>query len=99
MSESSTKFGDNFTDFYPLNNTDARVGLMQFELTIALLVTITFGITIIVGIVGNLLVLFTILLQKKMRSPTNILIMNLAIAELSFIVLCVPFTGLNYLLP
>ena len=69
-----------------------------FELKIAILISITFGITIIVGIVGNSLVLLTILLQKQMRSTTNILILNLAFAELLFILLCVPFTGLNYVL-
>lgn len=51
-----------------------------------------------VGIIGNSLVLLTILLQKQMRSTTNILILNLAFAELLFILLCVPFTGLNYVL-
>jgi allatostatin receptor len=69
-----------------------------FELKIAILISITFGITIIVGIVGNSLVLLTILLQKQMRSTTNILILNLAFAELLFILLCVPFTGFNYVL-
>ena len=69
-----------------------------FELKIAILISITFGITIIVGIIGNSLVLLTILLQKQMRSTTNILILNLAFAELLFILLCVPFTGFNYVL-
>nr|QVK45655.1 G protein-coupled receptor [Proales similis] len=73
-------------------------GYSAFELKIAILITITFGITIIVGIVGNLLVLLTIVLRKQMRSTTNILILNLAVAELLFILLCVPFTGLNYVL-
>ena len=39
-----------------------------------------------------------ILLQKKMHNATNILILNLAIAEIVFIIICVPFTGLNYVL-
>lgn len=69
-----------------------------FELKIAILIGITFSITFIVGIIGNSLVLLTILFQKQMRSTTNILILNLAIAELLFILICVPFTGLNYVL-
>jgi allatostatin receptor len=69
-----------------------------FEFKIAILISITFTITFVVGIIGNSLVLLTILLKKQMRSTTNILILNLAIAELMFIMLCVPFTGLNYVL-
>ena len=70
----------------------------DFEFRIALTVGITFSITFFVGLVGNSLVLLTVLLQKQMRNATNILILNLAIVELLFIVLCVPFTGLNYVL-
>jgi allatostatin receptor len=70
----------------------------SFETKIAILVAVTFSITFIVGMIGNSLVLLTILFQKQMRSTTNILILNLAIAELLFISICVPFTGLNYVL-
>lgn len=70
----------------------------EFEFRIALVVGITFSITFFVGLIGNSLVLLTVLLQKQMRNATNILILNLAIVELLFIILCVPFTGLNYVL-
>ena len=70
----------------------------DFELRIAFVVGISFSITFFVGLIGNLLVLLTVLLQKKMLNATNILILNLAIVELLFILICVPFTGLNYIL-
>lgn len=70
----------------------------DFETLLIYLVGITYSITIIVGIIGNSLVFLTILCQKQMRSTTNILILNLALAELIFIVFCVPFTGFNYVL-
>lgn len=65
----------------------------EFEFKIALVVGITFSITFFVGLVGNSLVLLTVLLQQTMRNATNILILNLALVELLFIILCVPFTG------
>jgi allatostatin receptor len=95
---------DNLTMNYSMYDkmTSAELQASQdvsaFELRIAYLIGITFGITIIVGFIGNLLVFLTIMLQKQMRSTTNILILNLAIAELLFIVICVPSTGLNYVL-
>ena len=69
----------------------------DFELTISLITGITFIITFIVGIIGNTMVLLTIILHRKMRNRTNILILNLAIAELIFIMICVPSTGLNFI--
>ena len=72
--------------------------MTSFEMRIAAITVITYSFTFIVGIIGNSLVLITILFQKQMRSTTNILILNLAIAELLFILICVPSTGLNYVL-
>ena len=37
--------------------------------------------------------------NQQMRSTTNLLIINLAIADLLFIVFCVPFTATDYVLP
>lgn len=37
-----------------------------------------------------------VLLNPQMRSTTNILIINLAIADLLFVVSCVPFTAIDY---
>ena len=91
---------DNFTNIKSKNITNMNINEYQsdFEFKIALVVGITFTFTFIVGLIGNTLVLLTVLLQKKMHNATNILILNLAIAELLFIIICVPFTGLNYVL-
>jgi allatostatin receptor len=99
MSESSSS-SSNFSDEnYTVAETQANSEFSAaFELRMAYLIGITFGITIIVGIIGNSLVFLTIMFQKQMRSTTNILILNLAIAELLFILICVPSTGLNYVM-
>lgn len=34
-----------------------------------------------------------------MRSTTNLLIINLAVADLLFVIFCVPFTATDYILP
>ena len=36
--------------------------------------------------------------NQQMRNTTNVLILNLALADLLFIVLCVPFTATDYVL-
>lgn len=55
-----------------------------------------FGLIAVVGLVGNALVVLVVACNPQMRSTTNILIINLAIADLLFIVFCVPSTATDY---
>ena len=55
-----------------------------------------FGLILIVGISGNALVLYVILSQQAMRTVTNILLLNLAVSDISFLVITVPFTAYKY---
>ena len=53
--------------------------LMQI---IPFLVPVLFSFIIIVGFLGNILVVFVVLLNKKMRNTTNLLILNMAVSYL-----------------
>ena len=55
-----------------------------------------FGLIAITGVVGNLLVIIVVVSNKRMRNTTNLLIINLAFADLLFIIVCVPFTATVY---
>jgi allatostatin receptor len=44
-------------------------------------------------------VVLVVAANQQMRSTTNLLIINLAVADLLFIVFCVPFTATDYVLP
>lgn len=68
------------------------------EEVLAIVVPILFGAIAVVGFFGNALVVLVVLCNPQMRSTTNILIINLAMADLLFIVFCVPFTGWDYTL-
>lgn len=37
--------------------------------------------------------------NQQMRSTTNLLIINLAAADILFVIFCVPFTATDYVLP
>jgi allatostatin receptor len=54
-----------------------------------------YTIVCLLGLLGNSFVVTVLIANQQMRSTTNVLILNLAIADLLFILLCVPFTG-NY---
>ncbi|KAH3862659.1 allatostatin-A receptor-like [Dreissena polymorpha] len=71
---------------------------IEFEAYVRIIIPIIFGLIVLLGLIGNSLVIFVILKNQQMRSTTNILILNLAIADLCFIIFCVPFTGTAYVL-
>lgn len=70
-----------------------------FERVVKFTIPVIFGLIVALGLLGNLLVIVVIVKNEKMRSTTNILILNLAIADLCFIVFCVPFTAAAYAMP
>lgn len=72
---------------------------MILERVISLIVPILFGIIVVVGLFGNALVVIVVACNPQMRNTTNLLIINLAMADLLFIVLCVPFTAWDYAFP
>ena len=59
----------------------------------SIVVPITYGLVSLIGFIGNLLVIYVILSKHKMRTVTNILLLNLALADLSFVLIVPPFTA------
>ena len=71
----------------------------QLHSLITMVVMPLFSIIVIVGLIGNSMVIIVVACNQQMRSITNLLIINLAIADLLFIIFCVPFTAADYVLP
>ena len=69
--------------------------------TFNLVLMIVFGLITTIGIIGNLLVIITTFFKKNVSksnaigSTTDVLIVNLAFADLLFVVFCVPFTAIR----
>lgn len=69
------------------------------EQIVVIVVPIFFGMIGILGLVGNSLVVIVVAANPGMRSTTNILIINLAMADLLFVIFCIPFTATDFVLP
>ncbi|XP_015916626.1 allatostatin-A receptor [Parasteatoda tepidariorum] len=95
----STNFSTNLT--LCINSTDItiRADISSLEYIISIVVPILFGIIVVVGLIGNTLVVLVVACNPQMRSTTNVLIINLAVADLLFILFCVPFTAFDYAVP
>ncbi|XP_025158143.1 allatostatin-A receptor isoform X3 [Harpegnathos saltator] len=69
------------------------------ESIVVVVVPLFFGMIGILGLVGNSLVVVVVAANPGMRSTTNILIINLAVADLLFVIFCIPFTATDFVLP
>ncbi|OCT97930.1 G-protein coupled receptor 54 [Xenopus laevis] len=65
----------------------------------AWLVPLFFSLIMLVGLIGNSLVIYVISKHRQMRTVTNFYIANLATTDITFLVCCVPFTATLYPLP
>ncbi|XP_044140223.1 kiSS-1 receptor [Bufo gargarizans] len=69
------------------------------QLVDAWLVPLFFAMLMVVGLIGNSLVIYVISKHKQMRTVTNFYIANLATTDIIFLVCCVPITAALYSLP
>jgi len=58
---------------------------------------VLFSVVTVVGIVGNSLVVYVILTTPRMRSVTNLLLLNLAFADILCLLICGPFAAYKYI--
>uniref|UniRef100_A0A8C3T327 KISS1 receptor n=1 Tax=Chelydra serpentina TaxID=8475 RepID=A0A8C3T327_CHESE len=68
-------------------------------LTDAWLVPLFYALVMMLGLVGNSLVIYVVSKHRQMRTATNFYIANLATTDIIFLVCCVPFTATLYPLP
>ena len=83
-----TLYSDNFTDFSNCSVSVRRPpsnSLTYFLIVIYILIFIA-------ALVGNILVIFTLVHNKRMRTVTNVFLLNLAVSDLLLAVFCMPFT-------
>ena len=57
-----------------------------------------YSIIFLLSFVGNSLVIVTLVRQKRMRTVTNVFLLNLSISDLLLAVFCMPFTLIPTLL-
>ena len=62
-----------------------------------IILPVIFCIIALLGITGNGFVIYTYVTRKQMRTLTNMLILNLATADLLFLVICLPLTSFRFI--
>lgn len=86
-SDLSFLVNDSFGSYTPGFNSDITKHLgVQITLIMA------YSLIILLGLLGNSLVIYMIIRYRNMRTVTNYFIANLALADLLMVTLCLPFT-------
>ncbi|XP_054834630.1 galanin receptor type 2 [Eublepharis macularius] len=65
---------------------------------VPIIIPLVYSLIFLVGTVGNSLVLAVLLRNRQVNNTTNLFILNLGVADLCFIVFCVPFQATIYTL-
>ncbi|XP_036837591.1 galanin receptor type 1-like [Oncorhynchus mykiss] len=93
--------GYAWTELLNTGNLTACAGEEDHGGPEAVIVPVIFGCIFLLGVVGNSLVMIVIgkIKARRNRSTTNIFILNLSIADLLFLLFCVPFQATIYSLP
>ena len=83
---------------YSLINVDVDLDdeLLFHNILYKVVVPVMFGLIIGVGLVGNALVMYVTLMYRTMRTTVNLLLLNLAVSDLIFLVVAVPFIAYHF---
>ena len=86
----------NINDTTSLETSSSSTAVIGGELKLGILKICLFSTFFVLGLIGNSLVLIGIGLNKGMQTPTNLLIFNLALADILFIIVCIPTTLFSF---
>ena len=88
-SQACSKIPDHIIDEHFKN-------MLYVDLCIRYIVPLLFGVIVLLGLVGNVLVIAVVFSNKSMKTTANMLFASLAFADLLFVIFCVPFTAAGY---
>ena len=80
---------------YNLDNATSS-SIFQNEFKLSILKICLFSTFFVLGLIGNSLVFIGIGFNKGMQTSTNLLIFNLALADILFIIFCIPTTLFSF---
>ncbi|XP_013410323.1 allatostatin-A receptor [Lingula anatina] len=73
-----------------LGNSSIPEYILNMRNTTAVLFPVLYTFVLLIGVTGNVLVIYVIISNKHMRTCPNMLFLNLAVSDLLFLVFCVP---------
>jgi hypothetical protein len=88
----TTFFNTNLSTNISLNSQQKSSSDDEASDHLLYLIIPLYSLVFVIGTIGNVLVILTVVTVKQMRNTTNALILHLAIANLTFVIMCIPHT-------
>lgn len=85
--------------FFTVNETADQASfeyVRMVGLVTAIVVPIVFGAIFVVGVIGNLLLVFTVSRNRTMRTNPNVFLVSLSVGDVLLLLISVPFTATIY---
>lgn len=57
---------------------------------------LVYGLTFVIGLTGNILVVYVVVCSRKIRSITASFMISLAVADILFLIVCVPYNTIEF---
>ena len=86
-----------FSTESPLNLNSTEVNLHKDKSQYV--IPTAFAVIFVIGVIGNGLLIVSVVLNKEMRTRPNIYIVSLAVGDLLLLLVSVPFYGFTYMYP
>lgn len=90
------EFNETLSANFTFNHTDLYLSQMNKTKTDNYYLVFIYILIFITGLIGNFIVIYFVLVYKRMQTKTNKFITNLAVADLLVIFICVPVTASRY---
>lgn len=87
MNLTTSSFLNATQNFYPSSRPPTKI---EMPLDVIIYGCVFYTIIFLIGVTGNILVIYVLLKEKQLRSFTNYLLANLSIADLMVLFICVP---------
>lgn len=87
VQNSSSVYNNEYDYIYEYNYNDTDFSIPAIEIVP---IGIVYGLTFLLGVIGNALVIFSIARFRRMQSVTNVFLLSLSTADLLVVLICVP---------
>ena len=71
------------------NETNSKIEVIEWLPGLQLAACVFYSLILLVGVTGNILVIVIVMKYRDMRNATNLLLMNLSVADLFLLVFCI----------
>ena len=90
----SNTMTNSFNETTTTTTTSSDVTTPEAHLSVTL--TAFYGVIFLLGMIGNVMVISVVWRNKTMRNSTNVYLVNLSVADLSVILVCMPAAMLEF---